>query len=222
MHAAVFDEPAPEPEEEFDDDCCGHDGYCHASESNEAVIGAGEFVEAFESDLHEGGDHYDGEDEDADWFEAPAADRVGVLVVAADEAGGGPDDGCAEEVEGCVYERCEDRNGRAEDDDDDFHDEQDGVGGEVEVDGDGHDAGLGASVLFGLEERWHAGFFVGCLGGRREERGVLVFFDAVDVTGLGRAFELGGAAVWFRCRGSGASWWRGQRRGFFRDGVWHA
>lgn len=48
------------------------------------VGGGSETVEAFESDLEEGSDHDDGEDEDADGFETAAADGVGVLVLSGD------------------------------------------------------------------------------------------------------------------------------------------
>lgn len=70
--------------------------------------GGGEAVEALEGDLEEGGYHYDGEDEDADWFEAAASDGVAVFVPSGDEFRGCPYDGCAEEVERCVYQGGED------------------------------------------------------------------------------------------------------------------
>ena len=99
LHGGVLDEAAPEPAEEFDNNRCGHDGDGGEGEPDNAVIGAGQLVEAFEADLDKGGDHDDGEDEDADGFEAPAADGVGVGVVVADEACGCPDDSRTEEIE---------------------------------------------------------------------------------------------------------------------------
>ena len=62
-------------------------------------------VEAFQRDLEEARYHDDGEDEDAERFETPAADWVFVLVLSGDELGGGPDDCCREEVESCIDER---------------------------------------------------------------------------------------------------------------------
>lgn len=66
------------------------------------VVAGGEPVEAFECDLEEGSDHDDGEDEHADGFEAAAAHRVGVGVLARDEFRRRPDNSCGEEVKGCV------------------------------------------------------------------------------------------------------------------------
>ncbi len=81
-----------------------HDDDGGEAEGDDTVVGAGQPVEALERDLEEGGDHDDGEDEDADGFEAAAPDGVGSFVLARDEFRGYPDYGGGEEVEGCVDE----------------------------------------------------------------------------------------------------------------------
>lgn len=79
-----------------------------------AGCGGGELLEALEGDLEEGGYHHDGKDENADWFETSPPDWVGVFVASGDEFGCRPHDGCAEEVECCVDEGGEDREGARE------------------------------------------------------------------------------------------------------------
>ena len=60
----------------------------------------GEATEGFEGHLKEGCYHYDGEDEDAEGFEAAAADGVVFVIAGAagDEERSCPDDKCGEEV----------------------------------------------------------------------------------------------------------------------------
>ena len=90
--------------------------------------------------MKEGRDHDDAEDQDADGFEAATADWIGVTVLPGDEEGGGPDDGGGEEVEGCVDERGQDREGGREYDDGDLGGKKDDIGDEVDVDSYCYDA----------------------------------------------------------------------------------
>lgn len=78
LHGAVLDEPAPEPAAEFDEHGGRHDDDRGEAELDDAVVGRREPVETFEEDLEEGGYHDDAEDEDAERFEASAADGVAV------------------------------------------------------------------------------------------------------------------------------------------------
>lgn len=131
LDGAVADEAAPEVAGGLDGDGGGHDGEGGRGEADDGARAAGEAVEGLEGDLEEGGYHDDGEDEDAEGLEAPAADRVGVRGGGGggvDQVRGGPDDGGGEEVEGGVDEGGEDREGGGEDCDDDFEDEEDSVG----------------------------------------------------------------------------------------------
>ena len=170
LHGGVADEAAPEPAEALDEHRGGHDGEGGGGEADDGAVGGREPVERLERHLHEGRDHDDREDEDADGLEPVAPD--GVLVArgaAGGEPRGGPDDGRAEEVEGAVDEGREDRDGGRQDRDDDFEDQEDGVGGEVEGDGDGDRAGGGVGVFFDLE----GGQLVLDLAAVREMRGVV-------------------------------------------------
>lgn len=97
------------------------------------MIGRREPVKAFERDLEEGGDHDDGEDEHANGFESSSADGIRVTVLAGDELGRGPDNGRAEEVEGCVNQGCQHGKGAGKHDHGDFPCEQDRVSGKVDV-----------------------------------------------------------------------------------------
>lgn len=135
MDAGVSYEAAPEPAAEFDEYGAGHDDDGREAELDDGVVAGGEAVEAFEGDLEEGGDHDDGEDEDANGFKTAAADRVGVLVLLGDEFCGCPDYSGGEEIESCVDKGSEDGEGGCEDHDSDFAGEEDGVGDEVDVDG---------------------------------------------------------------------------------------
>ena len=101
---------AAEPDDAFDGDGGGEGGDGDGGERGGGVrAGAREELgDAFLEDLEEGDDHYDGEDEDAEGFEAAAANREFVLEGA--DAVGNELVGCvyyegAEEVEGGVDER---------------------------------------------------------------------------------------------------------------------
>lgn len=89
--------------------------------------------------MEERGDHDDGEDENTEGFEPSTPDRVGVLVAAGDEFGGRPHDSCAEEVKRCVDEGGENREGASQDNDGDFSHEKNGVGGQIDIDGNRND-----------------------------------------------------------------------------------
>lgn len=173
LHGGVLDEAAPEPAAEFDEHGGGHDDDGREAQLDDGVIARGQTVEAFERDLEKGRYHYDGEDEDADRFEFPATDRVGVLVLSRDEFGGGPDDACRQEIEGGVDEGRENGEGGGKDDDGDLPGEEDGVGDEIYIDGYSDN---GASAI--------GFFFVGELdvvscgpigGAVAEKRGVFVW-----------------------------------------------
>lgn len=84
LDAGVLDEAAPEPAARFYEDGAGHDDDGGEAEGDDAVVRACKPVEALQRDLEEGGDHDDGEDEDADGFEAAPPDGVGGLVLAGD------------------------------------------------------------------------------------------------------------------------------------------
>ena len=148
LHGAVLDQPAPDEAETLDGDGRGHDEDRRERELHDRVLLVGEeALEAFERYLEKGGYHDHGEDQDADGFETSPADRVGVLVLAGDEFGGGPDNGGGEKIEGGVDEGGEHREGRCQDNDGDFTDEQEKVGNEVDEDCYGYDAGLGVDVF---------------------------------------------------------------------------
>ena len=135
LHAGVLDEARPEPAAEFDDDGAGHDDDCRGRELDDGVVAGRQAVETLERDLEECRHHDDGKHQHADGLEASASHGVGVLVLAGDEFRRRPDDSGAEEIQSGIDERGEDGKGAGEDDDDDFAGEEDGVGGEVDVDG---------------------------------------------------------------------------------------
>ena len=85
-------------------------------------------------DLEKCRDHDDGKYQHTDRLEPSASHGVGVLVLAGDEFRRRPDDGGTEEIQSGIDKRREDREGAGEDDDDNFAGEQNGVGGEVDVD----------------------------------------------------------------------------------------
>ena len=183
LDGGVFDQPAPDVAEAFDEDGGDHDGDGGEGERDNGVVAGGEAGEAFERYLEERGDHYDGEDEDANRFEAAAANRVGVLVAAGDEVGGCPDDGSRKEIEGSVDKGREDREGGGQDDHGDLGTEKDKVGGEVEVDGDGDDAARRVEVLV----RGEVHFFEDRM---LAEKGCFLVGDFVEV--FWRSFDFDG------------------------------
>ena len=193
LDAAVLDEPAPEPAAELEEDGGGHDDDCGEGEVDDGVVIGGEALDALEEDLEEGGDHDDGEDEDAEGFEFAPADGVGVVVVAGDEARGGPDDGGGEEVEGGVDEGGEHGEGGGEHDDGDFADEEDRVGGEVDVDCDRDDGG-GGVAFFVLAAAGEVNGF-GAVGRSAVQKGSLLVRDLVDGFRGAFDFDLGYGAI---------------------------
>ena len=202
LHGAVPDQPAVQPAAQLDDDGQRHNDDAGDAELHDGVIGAaaGEPVDAFDEDLEEGDDHDDAEDEHADGLEAPPADGVGILVLALDELRGRPDDGRGEEIERCVHEGGEDGEGGGEDDDGDLAGQKEGVGGEVDVDGEGHDGAAAVGVVIVAQLQFYRFRVVG--GAVAEQRGILVhvgqfverFRGALDFD-LGRGAVLAGVSL---------------------------
>jgi hypothetical protein len=133
LDRGVADEAAPEPAEALDDDGGRHDGDGGNGERDNGVVGTRETRETFDADLAEGRDHDDGEDEDADGLETPAAHGVCVAVLSRNHPGCDPDDARAEEVEGCVDQTGDNGEGRCHDCHNDLEYEECGVCGQVGV-----------------------------------------------------------------------------------------
>ena len=141
--------------------------------------------------LHEGDDHDDREDKDADGLETLAADgKLALQLVQApvDELVGGPHDEGAEEVQGGIDEGGEQGERVGGEDGDTLGDEEEDVGGDVDVDGPARAAAaLDALVALGLgQERLDA------LVGVAQGAAALVHAVVVKVLGVHRVEHVVG------------------------------
>ena len=111
------------------------------------MIPRGKTLDGFEGHLNERRDHDDGEDEDPQRLQPSTADWVAVLVLLANEPGGDPDDGGRQEVQHGVYQAGQDGYRGHRDDDGNLSGQQDGIGGKVDVDGQGHDGSSTVDII---------------------------------------------------------------------------
>ena len=148
LHRRVPDETAPEPTTALDDDGRGHDGDGRNGKLNDGAIVASQPAESLDGDLEEGGDHDDAKHQHTDGLKTATTYGIGVLVLGTgDDPRRHPDYGGRQEVQGCVDQGGDDGERRGHDGDDDLEDEEDGVGDQVDVDGELDDGALGAFVL---------------------------------------------------------------------------
>lgn len=151
LHARVLDEATPDPAKALDDDCEGHDDERGDGQLDHLMVGAHEAVARLDGHLPEGGDHDNGEDQHADGLQPPPAHRVLVLVLAADEPRRRPDNHSRQEVQGGIHQTREDGHGGHRQDDGNLSSQQDRVGSEVDVNGEGDDAVSTVHIIVVLE-----------------------------------------------------------------------
>ena len=110
LHLCCLDPCASYPNGTLDDDCSDHGENGSWWQLRHTVVTTWqELLDRFLQNLEERYDHEDGKDQDADWFEASAADwelLSQTLHTPAYKLVGSPDDDCAEQVKGGIDEGC--------------------------------------------------------------------------------------------------------------------